>query len=259
MLPGTRSIVGSFTATVVCRFAADRIERIRFLREPDTFRKGIWMRVVVVGATGRVGDLTCRELVSAGHDVVACARGASRIEWPQHIRPVDLDLHEHISDIAEVYRQAEADAVVFTAGSRGKDVLQVDAMGAVKTIEAALKVGIRRYVMLGAMFAADVNRWEDPKVRPAIDALADYYVAKNMADQHLIHTDLDYTIIEPGTLIEGDGTGLIEVGARSWGSIPIPDVATCLADCLELPEAIGRVYNIIKGGQPIDSALAAVV
>lgn len=68
------------------------------------------------------------------------------------------------SPIAKVYRQTEADAVVFTAGSRCKDVLQVDAMGAVKTIEAALKVGIQRYVMLGVMFAADVNRWEDPEV-----------------------------------------------------------------------------------------------
>lgn len=56
-----------------------------------------------------------------------------------NIRP-DLDLDEHISDIAEVYRQAEADAVVSTAGSPGKEILQVDEMGAVKTMEAPLKL-----------------------------------------------------------------------------------------------------------------------
>lgn len=217
------------------------------------------MEVILVGGTGRVGSLTCRALVSAGHEVVVCARKVSAIEGGDHIRPMGLDLHEPIPRIAEVFDQVDADAVIFTAGSRGKDLMQVDALGAVKTIEAARRVGISRYVMLGSIYAADVNRWEDPAVRPAIDVLADYYVAKNMADQHLIHADLNYTIIEPGTLVEGDGTGLIEVGARSWGSIPIPDVATCLADCLELPATIGKVYNIVRGGQPIDSALVAGV
>lgn len=35
-----------------------------------------------------------------------------------------------------------SDAVYFTAGSRGKDLLQTDAYGAVKTMQAAKKLGI---------------------------------------------------------------------------------------------------------------------
>ena len=214
-------------------------------------------RIILVGATGRVGALTCEDLVKAGHEVVACARGASQIHARQQVEPVTLDLHDPLSQVTDAFGKTHADAVVFTAGSRGKDINQIDALGAMKTIEAAKTVGITRYVMLGAMYAADWLRWEQPQVKPAIDALADYYVTKNMADQYLISSVLDYTIIEPGSLTEQTGTGAIQVEPDGPGPIPIPDVAQCLADCVDLPQTTGRIYNIIGGGTPIKQALTA--
>ena len=214
-------------------------------------------RIILVGATGRVGALTCEDLVKAGHEVVACARGASKIHARQQVEPVTLDLHDPLSQVTDAFRRTHAEAVVFTAGSRGKDINQIDALGAMKTIEAAKTVGITRYVMLGAMYAADWLRWEQPQVKPAIDALADYYVTKNMADQYLIGSGLDYTIIEPGSLTEQEGTGAIQVEPDGPGPIPIPDVAQCLADCVDLPQTTGRIYNIIGGGTPIKQALTA--
>ena len=212
-------------------------------------------RIILVGATGRVGALTLENLVKAGHKVVACARGASKIPASQQVEPTTLDLHDPLSRITDSFRTMHADAVVFTAGSRGKDINQIDALGAMKTIEAAKAVGITRYVMLGAMYAADWLRWEQPQVKPAIDALADYYVTKNMADQYLIGSGLDYTIIEPGSLTEQKGTGAIQVEPDGPGPIPIPDVAQCLADCVDLPQTAGRIYNIIAGSTPIRQAL----
>ena len=214
-------------------------------------------RIILVGATGRVGALTLENLVKAGHQVVACARGASKILASQQVEPMTLDLHDPLSQITDAFRKMHADAVVFTAGSRGKDINQIDALGAMKTIEAAKAVGITRYVMLGAMYAADWLRWEHPRVKPAIDGLADYYVTKNMADQYLIGSGLDYTIIEPGSLTEKDGTGAIQVEPDGPGPIPIPDVAQCLADCVDLPQTAGRIYNIIGGSMPIREALTA--
>ena len=214
-------------------------------------------RIILVGATGRVGALTCEDLVKAGHEVVACARGASQIHARQQVEPVTLDLHDPLSQVTDAFGKTHADAVVFTAGSRGKDINQIDALGAMKTIEAAKTVGITRYVMLGAMYAADWLRWEQPQVKPAIDALADYYVTKNMADQYLISSVLDYTIIEPGSLTEQTGTGAIQVEPDGPGPIPIPDVAQCLADCVDLPQTSGKIYNIIGGVTPIKQALTA--
>lgn len=48
---------------------------------------------------------------------------------------------------------AGSDAVIFTAGSRGKDLLQTDAYGAVKLMQAAKQAGINRFVMLSALFS----------------------------------------------------------------------------------------------------------
>ncbi|RMA47302.1 hypothetical protein CI603_01110 [Bifidobacterium sp. wkB338] len=214
-------------------------------------------RIILVGATGRVGALTLEDLVKAGHNVVACARGASKIPASQQVEPTTLDLHDPLSRITDSFRTMHADAVVFTAGSRGKDINQIDALGAMKTIEAAKAVGITRYVMLGAMYAADWLRWEQPQVKPAIDALADYYVTKNMADQYLIGSGLDYTIIEPGSLTEQKGTGAIQVEPDGPGPIPISDVAQCLADCVDLPQTVGGIYNIVGGSTPIRQALTA--
>ena len=214
-------------------------------------------RIILVGATGRVGALTLEDLVQAGHEVVACARGASKIPASRQVEPTTLDLHDPLSQVTDVFRKMRADVVVFTAGSRGKDINQIDALGAMKTIEAAKAVGITRYVMLGAIYAADWLRWEQPQVKPAIDALADYYVTKNMADQYLIGSGLDYTIIEPGSLTEQKGTGAIQVEPDGPGPIPIPDVAQCLADCVDLPQTVGRIYNIVGGSTPIRQALTA--
>ena len=214
-------------------------------------------RIILVGATGRVGASTCEDLVKAGHEVFACARGASKIPAGRQVEPMTLDLHDSLSQVTDAFRKSNADVVVFTAGSRGKDINQIDALGAMKTIEAAKAVGITRYVMLGAMYAADWLRWEQPQVKPAIDALADYYVTKNMADQYLISSGLDYTIIEPGSLTEQEGTGTIQVEPDGPGPIPIPDVAQCLADCVDLPQTANRIYNIVGGSTPIRQALTA--
>lgn len=68
-------------------------------------------RIILVGATGRVGALTCEDLVKAGHEVVACARGASKIHARQQVEPVTLDLHDPLSQVTDAFGKTHADAV----------------------------------------------------------------------------------------------------------------------------------------------------
>ena len=44
-----------------------------------------------------------------------------------------------------------SDAVYFTTRSRGKDLLQTDVFGAVKTMQAAKKLGIERYILVQSL------------------------------------------------------------------------------------------------------------
>ncbi|BDR52115.1 oxidoreductase [Bombiscardovia nodaiensis] len=213
------------------------------------------MRVIVVGASGRVGKATIEELTKRGKAVVAYARHIEQVETGEQVEAVSLDMTADLKGMTAAFRRAQADAIIFTAGSRGADVIRVDALGAIKTIEAAKQAGIKRYVMLGALYAADLERWDEPEVQQVIEQLPDYYPAKYFADDHLMHSGLDYTIVEPGTLVERAGTGRVSTDPQGTGSIAIPDVAAMLAASLDQPSSVGRIYRIIEGDTPIGQAL----
>lgn len=68
-----------------------------------------------------------------------------------------MNLHDSVEKIAELMKGMNA--IYFVAGSRGKDLLQTDAMGAVKTMQAAEKDGIKRYIMLSSLYALQPEMW----------------------------------------------------------------------------------------------------
>lgn len=211
------------------------------------------MKVFVAGASGRVGRELVADLVAAGHEVVAASRHPEGLEG-EHVRGVRFDMHAELPEIEEA--MAGCDAAYFVAGSRGKDLLQTDAFGAVKTMMACEDLGIRRYVMLSSMYAMQPGRWAS---EPGIADITDYNIAKFFADEWLVHnTDLDYTIVQAAILKEEPGTGLVQVEPPHDTEIPIPDVAQTLADVLEMGNTYGKVIMVTKGATPIAEALATV-
>ena len=91
-----------------------------------------------------------------------------RVEKNDRVTPVKFDLHESVAEMTEAIKGA--DAVCFTAGSGAKDLLQVDAFGAVKLMQAAEKDGIKRFVMLSALFSLEPTKWRNVK---GLDGLTD--------------------------------------------------------------------------------------
>ncbi len=210
--------------------------------------------VFVAGGSGRVATELIKDLVAAGNKVIAGARHPERIIKLNGVAPVKMDLHSGVDDLASLMKGANV--VYFVAGSRGKDLLQTDAMGAVKTMEAAEKVGIKRYIMLSSMYALEPDQWHK---YPALAGITDYNIAKFFADNYLIHsTDLDYTILQPAVLTEKPGTGKINIGAGEETANPVPDVAQTLADLLKFDNTIGKVIMMRSGATPIKDALRKV-
>lgn len=211
-------------------------------------------KVFVAGGSGRVATDLIKDLVADGHQVIAGARHPEKIVQLAGVTPVTLDLHGDVAKIASL--MAGADAVYFVAGSRGKDLLQTDAMGAVKTMQAAERAGIKRYIMLSSMYALQPEKWAD---YPALAAITDYNIAKFFADNYLIHnTDLDYTIVQPATLTEKAATGKVTFGEGDDTTNPIPDVAQVLATVLTNDNTIGKVILMRTGDTPIDTAVKEV-
>lgn len=166
---------------------------------------------------------------------------------------LDLDITAEKDAIQDQMDQ-DIDAVYFVAGSGGKDVLEVDLHGAVKTIQATQDKGIKRYIMLSAAFSLDTSKWDSP----GIANLKEYYICKHYADQWLVNNStLDYTIVQPGALKERAGTGKIAID-ESAGENSIEDVATTLAAVLTADNTIKQAFNMHNGDIDISEAIATV-
>jgi uncharacterized protein YbjT (DUF2867 family) len=206
------------------------------------------MDVVVAGGHGRVGIRLLRLLSERGHS----ARGL--IRNPDHA----ADLHEvgaepvlcDIEGLDDISGCCEgADAVVFAAGagpgSGAERKRTVDYGGAVKLMEA----GVHRYVMVSAISAGRPSEWSE--------AMRPYYEAKAEADERLIQSGLDYTIVRPGGLTDDPGTGRVTVGTDlERGEIPRDDVAAVILAVLDAPSTTGKVFELVSGDAPIEDAVA---
>lgn len=211
-------------------------------------------KVFIAGGSGRVATALIKDLVAAGHEVIAGARHPEKIVAMDHAKAVKLDLHDDVTAIAKLMEGTTA--VYFVAGSRGKDLLQTDAMGAVKTMQAAEQNGIKRYIMLSSLYALQPEMWTKIK---SLASIMDYNVAKFFADNYLINnTNLDYTILQPVSLTEEKGTGKIQIGDGPATTNPIPDVAQVLAEILEHNNTINQVIMMRSGDTLIDDALASI-
>lgn len=211
-------------------------------------------KVFVAGGSGRVATELIKNLVNNGNEVIAGARHPENVIKLDNVTPVDLDLHAPVTEIAKLMNGS--DAVYFVAGSRGKDLLQTDAMGAVKTMQAAEEDGIKRYIMLSSMYALQPEKWAKYE---ALAAITDYNIAKFFADNYLIHnTNLDYTIVQPATLTEKPATNKVTLGEGDDTTNTIPDVAKVLADTLKYDNTIGHVIMMRNGDTPIDDALKEI-
>lgn len=209
------------------------------------------MKVFIAGGTGRVADFLIQNLTNAGHQVVAGARSPEKVVTRPGVTAVPLDLHADVASLAELFKGS--DAVYFVAGSRGQDLLQTDAFGAVKLMQASEQAGIKRFILLSSIFATEPEKWSDPNLAKIIN----YNIAKFFADQWLINqTNLDYTIVQPGSLVEAEtGSGKIELNVQKAQANSIPNVAAVLAAVLEKTNTYGQILQMSDGNTPIEEAL----
>jgi len=213
------------------------------------------MKILVVGASGRVGTDLVKQLLADEHQVIGTTRQKEKLFDNEHYSQLDLDITASKESIVEQLDQ-DIDAVYFVAGSGGKNVLEVDLHGAVKTMQAAQEKGIKRYIMLSSVFSLETEKWAD---NPGIADLKDYYISKHYADHWLVNNStLDYTIVQPGALKERAGTGKITINDASSGENAIEDVATVLAAVLTADNTIGKVFNLHNGDTVINDAIAKV-
>ncbi len=214
--------------------------------------------VAIAGGHGKIAMLLGGLLVARGDTVRGLIRDPAQAAdlRAAGIEPVLCDL-EGDADVAAAVRGA--DAVVFAAGagpgSGAARKATMDLGGAVKLIDAARAAGISRYLMVGAMGAAEPPA--EGTEGEGGEVFGAYLRAKAGADEALRGSGLDYTVVRPGGLTDEPGTGLVSVAERlARGQVPRADVAAVLLACLDDPATIGRSFDLTGGGTPIAAALA---
>lgn len=213
------------------------------------------MQVAIAGGHGKVARELARVLHDGGHQSTAIIRNQ---EHASDVReagaaPALLDLETVTVDELAATLTGH-DAVVFAAGagpnSGAERKMTVDRDAAILLADAAVRAGVRRYVMVSSM-AADRG---DPTSE---DIFQIYLVAKGAADDAVRNRKLDWTIVRPGMLTDDEPTGLVTVGEHvDRGPIPRADVAGVLAATLADDASIGRTFEVISGSTPIEEVFA---
>ena len=216
------------------------------------------MDVVVAGGHGKIGLRLLRLLASGGHR----ARGIIRNpEQEADVRDagaeaIVLDLEN--AEPEQVTRAIEgADAAVFAAGagpgSGPERKWTVDYGSAAKLIEACKQDGIARYVIVSTVGA------DDPEATGAEGDYLVYFQAKQKADDELMASGLDYTVVRPHGLTNEPGTGRVQIGQKlERGQVARDDVAAVLMAVLARDATIGKAFELTSGETPIEEAIAAL-
>ena len=218
------------------------------------------MKVLVVGASGRVGRAVVAEALAAGHAVIAVARTPAKLSLPPNaaLTVVQGDAYDAVSFDAAV-ATARPDAVISTLGHvKGSppDLLRVALRNAT---DACAKHGVRRLVILGGILWA---RPGDalPLLWVGIRVIAGFALGAALADSVVALDELaalpaggvEWTVVRPPMISDGPATAAtaddLYVGPASganW-SISVGDVARFLVGELPVGGRHVRQFPVIS-------------
>lgn len=208
------------------------------------------MKTLVIGANGQVGQILIKQLCTEGKSVKAMVRKAGQIPAIKSLG-AEIILADLESDFSAAY--SGIDYVIFTAGSGSKTgpekTIDIDQNAAIKSIELAKKYAIKRYIMVSAQGAREP---ENPS------KIQHYYKAKQIADEYLIRSGVNYTIFRPGRLINGPGNLKIQVSTTSLerGTTNRESLAAAIIESILTNNTINKTIEIIDGNTLVKKAMS---
>ncbi len=201
--------------------------------------------IFILGATRASGLEIARLLTARGDLVTALAREGSPRENLNAIGATVVigdALNRESLDAALADKNFRA--VIASLGGPPRDDRKVDLDGNVNAVDAAKAAGTKRFIMLTAIGCGD--SW-DALPPSAQKFLGKAIELKTGAENHLIESGLDYSIIRPGALTSepATGNGLLNENPYLIGTITRADVAMLTVRCLDDDGTIGKVYGVM--------------
>lgn len=207
-------------------------------------------RVLLLGASGTIGQATLKQLLAAGHEVVCLVRHQSgplsRAGAQGPVVPLRaVDLGDPGSIASQGIRQESFDAVVSCMASRTgepRDAWGVDHDGHLKVLEAAQAAGVQQFVLLSAICV------QKPQLA--------FQQAKLAFERRLIDSGLRYSIVRPTAFFKSlsgqfervrRGKPFVVFGdgeLTACKPISDSDLAHFIVACLDDPQRWNRILPI---------------
>ena len=201
--------------------------------------------VLVLGATRETGLETVQALRARARPVVGFARPQSdQADLRATGAPVvEGDAFERAS-LDAAFATHEIGAVVSSLGGSRGEPRRVDFEGSKNAIDAAKAAGVQRFIMVTMIGCGDSESAISPEAR---QAFATPLKLKTEAENYLISSGLDYTILRPGGMRSepATGRGLLSEDHALMGVIHRADLARLILQCLDDPATVGRTYHTV--------------
>jgi nucleoside-diphosphate-sugar epimerase len=198
--------------------------------------------IFLAGASRGVGNQIARILHTQNIPVLALLRPTSDRQQLQ-----DLNLETVVGDalnLADVTKamNGQVAAIVSTIGGMPQDGQRADFWGNKQLIDAAVASGVQRFILVSSLGA---GKTKDAIPAAAYASLAEVLAEKEKAEDYLIASGLNYTIVRPGGLKSepATGQGVLTLDTHVAGSICRADVATLVCQCLNSEKAERQVLS----------------
>ncbi|WP_433444718.1 NAD(P)-dependent oxidoreductase [Nonomuraea sp. CA-141351] len=208
------------------------------------------MRLAIFGATGGTGQQLVRQALDLGHEVTAVVRDASRL--PAELRG-RLDVAE--TDVMNPYAITSAvkgrDAVLSAMGTRGSGPTTVQSDSISSMIKAMTQVDARRLLMVSASGLV-TDAGDGPVTRYVLKPLVQRMLRHSYADlakaERLLRaSDLDWTIVRPSRLTDGERSAYRtarDLNVRRGLTTSRADVAHCMLELVADRTSIRHVISV---------------
>lgn len=178
------------------------------------------MKLLIIGATGTIGAAAVAAALEAGHEVTVVARSPDRLgAMRERVRVIEGDA----ADTALLTSAIEGQDAVISAMGSSPDAAELDTPSRVmRAIIAAMDgAGVRRLVGLsgGAVdVPGETKRLSSRITSGLVRMLARNVVEAKQREFAVVQaSDLDWTMIRPPNVVDGDPTGRVVIGPKMHG------------------------------------------
>ena len=233
---------------------------------------------LIFGGSGKCARHITRMLAAQGHNVHSIIRKPEQKADIESLggKPIVQSIEDSsVDDMATIMTQTKASTVLWCAGAGGgspERTKAVDNEGAIRSMDATAKAGVKRYIIISAIDVRDKQNkpepeWYDDDDRKRSDgvwkAIKPYMEAKYAADRNLVthngQRKLEYTIVRPGGLSNDPGKGTIAAGKVHLGNmVSREDVEAAVIECLKQDSTKGLAIDMVGGETPVADAIATV-